>query len=265
MRHTRLLATALALAGLTACAQPLERYRDQGIALYNQDQYGESLTVLNKALAHDQSDPEANTYAGLIHYRQGEYEQALYHFKVALQFDPSSERAKNGITATLIKMDRPDLAMDYLERAAALSAKVKDPRASNGDVRRFYLHPVDENLFLGQAGDRARIAKAYELLGDYDNALIYYKRALDLSPNDAPVLLAMAVLFEKTGNRQGARDALAAAYRADPQTPGLTEAMTRNGLAISDVLPVPTVRAPLVPAPTPAPTPAPAPSNAPAQ
>jgi tetratricopeptide (TPR) repeat protein len=237
----------LTLVVLTACAQPLERYRKQGIALYNQDQYDQSLQVLNKALSYDQFDPQANTYAGLVHYRAGNYEQAVYHFKVALQADPSSEKAKNGLTAALIKLDKPDMALDYLERASAMAAKVKDPRREKSDVRRFYLHQTEENLFLGKGGDRMRIAKAYELLGDYDNALVYYKRALEIAPNDGKILLGIAQLFEKTGNKGQAREYLARAYRADPQTPGLTEAMTRNNLAISDVLPVPAVREPLVP------------------
>jgi tetratricopeptide (TPR) repeat protein len=251
MRHARILLMGLTLVGLTACAEPLEKYRKQGIALYDQDQYDQSLQVLNKALAHDQFDPQSNTYAGLVHYRQGNYEQAVYHFKVALQGDPSSERAKNGLTAALIKLDKPDMALDYLERASAMAAKVKDPRREKSDVRRFYLHQTEENLFLGKAGDRARIGKTYELLGDYDNALVYYKRALDVAPNDSAVLLATAGLYEKTGNKGQAREYLARAYRADPQTPGLTEAMTRNNLAISDVLPVPAVRQPLVPGSTP--------------
>ncbi|HVX83311.1 MAG TPA: tetratricopeptide repeat protein [Phycisphaerae bacterium] len=267
MGHARTIRFAfagLALTGLAACTSPLEHYRELGIAQYNKDDYSQSLASLNKALSYDESDPAANTYAGLIHYRAGEYEQALYHFKVALQLDPSSEKAKNGITATLIKLGHPDLALDYLERAAALALKVKDPRLEKSEVKRPYLKQTEENLYLSKASDRVRIAKTYEALGDYDNALAYYQKALQYAPDDGAILLQIARLYEKTGNTAGVREYLARAYRAAPQTPGLTDEMTKNGLAISDVLPVPVVKPPLVPAPSapsdansPAPEPAP--------
>jgi tetratricopeptide (TPR) repeat protein len=248
MRHARMMLMGLALVGLTACAQPLEKYRKEGIKLYEQDQYDQSLQVLNKALSYDQFDAQANTYAGLVHYRAGHYEQALYHFKVALQADPSSEKAKNGLAAAMVKLGRPDEALDYLERLAAVGAQAKDPRREKSDVRRFYLHQTEENLFLGKGADRQRIGKTYELLGDYDNALVYYKRGLEVAPNDGRLLMAIAGLYEKTGNTGMAREYLARAYRADPRTPGLTEAMTRNHLAISDVVAPPAVPGPLVPA-----------------
>ncbi|HVS71249.1 MAG TPA: tetratricopeptide repeat protein [Phycisphaerae bacterium] len=262
-RKIRFAVAALAVTGLAACTSPLQHYRDLGIAQYNKDDYSQSLASLNKALSYDESDPAANTYAGLIHYRAGEYEQALYHFKVALQLDPSSEKAKNGITATLIKLGKPDLALDYLERAAALAMKVKDPRLEKSEVKRPYLKQTEEKLYLSKASDRVRIAKTYEALGDYDNALAYYQKALQFSPNDGTILLQIARLYEKTGNTAGVREYLARAYRAAPQTPGLTDEMTKNGLAISDVLPVPVVKPPLVPAPSPPPSSA-APANGPA-
>src|SRR3954467_12356810 len=84
--------------------------------------------ALNNPLSYDQFDATANAYAGLIHYRAKEYVQAEYHFRVALQADPSSEEAKAGLVATLVAKGEPDKALDALERAAELSQKVDDPR-----------------------------------------------------------------------------------------------------------------------------------------
>src|SRR5258708_6605662 len=93
---TVVAASPLLFAG---CASNVEKYRTQGVKLYQQEQYDQSLQALNKALSYDAFDAKSNTYAGLIEYRAGHYEVASYHFKVALQADPSSEEAKDGLTS----------------------------------------------------------------------------------------------------------------------------------------------------------------------
>jgi tetratricopeptide (TPR) repeat protein len=249
-RLTRVLPAAVLAAGLVVlpgCESNLEKYRKQGVALYQKEQYDQSLQTLNKALTYDQFDAQSNAYAGLIYYRSGNYVQAAYHFNVALQADPSSEEAKSGLTATLIKQDKPDQALDALERAAEMAEKIDDPRWEKSNIKRKYTKDVEERLYLGKVQDRLRIGRTYEKLGDYDNALVYYKKAQELAPRNGQVLMELAALAEKAGNPGQARDYLRQAYLADPGTPGLTEAMTRNGLAISEVIGVPAKQGAAIP------------------
>jgi tetratricopeptide (TPR) repeat protein len=227
---------ALALPLLTACESNVQKYREQGVKLYQHDDYDQSLAVLNKALSYDQFDAVSNTYAGLIQYRAGHYEQASYHFKVALQADPSSNQAKEGLTAALVKLDKPDLALDYLERASAMADKIKDPREEKNNSKRLYQKQTEEALYVGKVGDRLRIGHAYEELGDFDNALVYYKKALALDKDNPRTLMTIAALYEKANNKDGAREYLTKAYKIDPATPGLTDALTRNGIPISEVI-----------------------------
>jgi tetratricopeptide (TPR) repeat protein len=236
LKCSALLAGIVSLTLLTGCESGVEKYRKAGIAEYNKGDYEHSLNTLNKALSYDQFDAQANAYAGLIQYRQGNYEQAAYHFKVALQSDPSSEEAKDGLTAALIKLDKPDVALDYLERAAAMADKVKDPRMAQSASKIPLQLQTEARLYAGKVGDRIRIGRAYEKLGDYDNALVYYQKALSLDPTDTRTLMALAELSEKVGNKGATREYLIRAYNANPATPGLTDAMTRNGIAISDVI-----------------------------
>jgi len=223
----------------SGCESNVERYRKEGIALYRQDQYDQSMESLKKALSYDQFDARANTYAGLIHYRAGEYVQATYHFKVALQSDPSSEEAKDGMTSTFLKIGQPDRALDALERAAKLADGVDDPRWKKTYTNRPYQNQIEEALYVGRAGDRFRIARIYEKLGDYDNAAIYFDQALVLAPKNGRILLAKAEMFEKIGNKADVRDLLIRAYNVSPATPGLVDAMTRNNIALSSVIGVP--------------------------
>lgn len=231
-----LLVGVVSLTLLTGCESGVEKYRKAGVAQYEKGDYEHSLNTLNKALSYDQFDAKSNAYAGLIQYREGNYEQAVYHCKVALQSDPSSEEAKDGLTAALIKLDKPDVALDYLERASAMADKVKDPRMAQSASKIPLQLETEARLYKGKGGDRVRIARAYEKLGDYDNALVYYKKALAMDPTNGRVLMATAGLLEKAGNKAGAREYYIRAYNADPATPGLTDALTRNGIAISDVI-----------------------------
>ena len=154
----------------TGCESNLEKFRKEGVRLYNAEQYDASLTTLKSALQEDQSDAVANTYVGLIEYRQDHLQQAEYHLRLALNLDPSSEAAKTGLTSTLVKQGKPDEALDALERAALMAEKVDDPRIEK-TYKRPYTKQVEERLFTGKINDRIRIAKSYEtLLGDYDNA-----------------------------------------------------------------------------------------------
>jgi tetratricopeptide (TPR) repeat protein len=94
---------------------------------------------------------------------------------------------------------------------------------------------VEERLFLGRFNDRVRIAKVYESLGDYDNALVYYKRALELR-KDTSTMLDIVAMADRAKNPALAREYLTLAYRTDPATPGIVEALTSHGLPISQII-----------------------------
>jgi len=224
------------LSLLTGCTTNLEKFRKEGVRLYKTEQYDQSLATLKQALNEDQFDPVSNAYAGLIEFRADHLQQAEYHLRLALNADPSSEEAKSGLTATLVKQGKPDAALDALERSAKLAEQVDDPRWLKSNFKAPYTKDVEERLFLGKIDDRVRIAKAYESLGDYDNAFTYYKKALEFAPDNAGLLMDIGTLAERAKNPERAREYLRLAYLKDPATPGLTAAMTRNGLAISDVI-----------------------------
>src|SRR5580765_4923379 len=87
----RAIGGAVVVLGMAAmmggCESNVEHYRKEGITLYGQQKYDQSLVSLNKALTYDEFDGKSNAYAGLVHYRAGEYVPAAYHFKLALQAD----------------------------------------------------------------------------------------------------------------------------------------------------------------------------------
>jgi tetratricopeptide (TPR) repeat protein len=236
LKTTVLAMVAVTLLGLlTGCETSLERFRDEGVRLYKAQQYDESKAAFTQALQQDQSDPVSNAYSGLIDLRSDQLEQAEYHFRMTLDRDPSSEEAKSGLASTLIKEGKAGQGLDALERAAKMAEGVPDPRSEKSNIKVPYTKQVEERLLLGQVNDRLRIAKVYESLGDYDNALVNYKKALE-KRDDTSTMMAIVAMAERAKNRPLAREYLTKAYLKDPRTPGIVEAMTRNDLPISDVI-----------------------------
>ncbi len=217
---------------LTGCANPAAKLRGEGLALYSGNAYEPALEKFNAALKYDEFEPRANYYAGAIHEKLGHYEQAEYHLKLAWQADPGFGNVKDALTETLLLEGKEDGALDFLERDAALTAKVADPRPEKNG-KRPYTKQVEERMFLNKGGDRLRVAKTYEKIGDMENAKINYAKALKMAPNNADYFLAAANFYVKIGDHAAADAAFHRAYRIDPATPGLVDAMTKAGVAIS--------------------------------
>jgi tetratricopeptide (TPR) repeat protein len=229
------IAVVALLSSLTGCETTVERYRNEGVRLYNAQQYDQSRAALDQALQRDQSDPVSNAYAGLIELRNDQLKQAQYHFEMTLIRDPSSEEAKAGLASALIKAGKAGQGIDALERAAKLAEETPDPRGDKSNIKVPYTKQVEERLVLGQVKDRLRIAKVYESIGDYDNALVQYKLAL-AKRADTSTMMAVVAMADRANNKPLAREYLSMAWIKDPRTPGLVEAMTRHDLAISTVM-----------------------------
>ncbi len=230
MKNGMLLAAlALGISLLTGCESEQVKARKAGIALYNQDNYPAALDKFNTALTYDQSSAVDNYYAGMSHLEQNHLVQAEYHFKLAWQANPGMADLKQALTEVLLREGKKDEALAYLERDAQLTAKVKDPRWKKSLSNRRYMDEIDEAMFLGQTGDRLRIARTYEKLGDFDNAKLYYEQAKAMAPHGAKVRMYIGEFYGRTGNPELAKAELNEAYRLDPKTPGLAEAMAKYG------------------------------------
>lgn len=228
-----------ALVFLGGCESTQQKLRKEGLGLYNQAQYQGALDKFYQALVYsNQGDALDNYYAGMSAYQLGKYEQAALHFKNAWNADPSMAEVKQAMTETLIRQGKANEAMDFLERDAEYTAKVNDPRVWKTVDKRRYVWETEEQMYLGKGGDRLRIARIYERLGDFDNAKVYYEQAREMSsPRDTKVLMAIALFNEHIGDKKGAGELLKEVYRLEPQTPGLVDALTRNGVLISDLPP----------------------------
>jgi tetratricopeptide (TPR) repeat protein len=235
MNHGKLWLAAGCL-GLSAmvlggCQSPQIRLSKQGVTQYKAGDYPTAYLTFEKALSYDQFNAEDNYYAGMSAFRLGRYETAAYHLKLAWQADPSLGDVKDALTETLIRQGKADQALDFLDRDAELTAKVRDPSW----MKRGSIHTdmtTEERMYLRKADDRCRVGAVYERLGDMDNAAINYERASKMAPNDPDILTTIGQFYARIGQRDKAAKLFTKAYNIDRETPGLAEAIKANDMVV---------------------------------
>ena len=190
-------------------------------------------------------------YLGDLHYSRANYDQALEAYQRALTIDSGGIDAKVGLGLTYAAMKRFEEGEQIANKLLESSGK---PREENGDY-----------LFLVAMLDRARedhknaitslekaisfarrryhriytgaLAETYALMGDQNNAIAYYRNALESERHSSPYMIQfqyrLGLLYEEKQEFQAAREA----YRrflhfwkdADPDLPIFADAKKRLG------------------------------------
>lgn len=150
---------------------------------------------LEKALAIEPADVNANNAMALLQWHLKDYALAERHFRRAVAADTATGEAQNNYGVFLCERGRIDEAEQRFKRALA------DP---------VYRTPAEANenagLCLMKKADRAAAEK-------------YFREALRLNPQLAPSLEQMARISFETGRRLAARGFLQRYFQAAKDTP----------------------------------------------
>ena len=122
-----------------------------------QGEYGEAIRLYERSL-EVYPTAEAHTFLGWTYSMLNRYEEAIEQCKQAIGVDPTFGNPYNDIGAYLIELERWEEAIEWLQKAT------EAPR---------YETPQFAQLNLG---------RVHEHLGDYDEAMAAYERAIDLDP-----------------------------------------------------------------------------------
>ncbi len=114
--------------------------------------------ILYKQSIETYATAEAYTFLGWTYSMMGRYEEAIASCEQAIAVDPAFGNPYNDIGAYLIELDRWTEAIPWLEKAMAASR---------------YEAPQFPLLNLG---------RVYEHLGDYEQAMSHYERAIEVDP-----------------------------------------------------------------------------------
>ena len=140
----------------------------------------DAATAYNTALSLDRRSVPALTGLGRVYQRQSLYRQAETSLRRALQLAPSDPGALSSLGRVLLASGRAEEAVPLLEQAAELQA------ASQETV------PVDTLTAL---------ADAYLAAGQIDEGLAIYTERLALDPEQAPLVIAQALLSAGQSDR----------------------------------------------------------------
>ncbi len=144
---------------------------DRGMAYVKNEAYAEAIPYLNRALAAQPNNAQAQYYRGLCYDQAGNRAEAERGYKRALELDANLVEARVNLGAIYLEEPaRPKKAVAVLAEAAKL-----DPGAQ--DVHR-------------------NLALAYQLVADFRNSATHYETALKLK-DDGELRFAYAnMLFE---------------------------------------------------------------------
>lgn len=221
-----LCAAVSMVAVVGGCETQQAKLRREGVAEYNQGQYDQALKTFEQGLTHDQFKAIDHYYAGVAAMKLDRYVTAEYHLKLAWQADPSLADAKDALTECLLREGNEDEAVNFPERDAAITAKAKPP-TGNGNI---YVQAREQAIYDGKGKDRLRVAKAYEKIGDLDNARLNYAKAIEVAPEDAEVHAAAGFFYERVGKKGEAAKEYTRTYELNPAYPGVVAALARCGL-----------------------------------
>ncbi len=182
-RQVRLLSDLSALALF---------YSNRGAELLLAGDRGGALEWLETAVAIDDSLSDAWVNLGVVRRRLGDLAGAERAYRQAIELDPELASAYQNLSALLIRWDGRS---EEGERLLALT----DLRGNRNPFN--YLALGDLSLREGRLEDAQR----------------YYRRALDLGPDEAEVQAAMGLWHLEAGHRSRARKWLKRALKTDPE------------------------------------------------
>jgi tetratricopeptide (TPR) repeat protein len=116
---------------------------------------------------------------GVASYKNARYEQAIEHFKNAVELDPSLKNAKLYLAAAYVAQYIPGVdSPDNLENANGAIAQYKAVLAED---------PKNVNSIKGIAALSLQMKK-------FDDAKAYYHKAIDVDPNDPEAYYSIGVI-----------------------------------------------------------------------
>jgi len=151
-------------------------------------------------------NPDAHCELGQLYHQQGLYDQAGYHYNVALRFDPAHRGAQAGLVKLLI--DR--------KKTAESRAKATE--------------------FMGQvvesAGESVKLARALDAQGVDDYALASYQQALRLQPESAEIFRDLGYYHLKRKQNDIAKQYFTRSFQLNANQPDVAGELGRMGVEV---------------------------------
>jgi len=177
-------------------------YNNLGMLYFDQHDYGHAAQVLEQGLKLNPDMPTASAMLGLSYAQLGESEKAVPLLEAAVRLNPADDKAVMTLVRVLINLKRYDDATPYLKSYVERNPKDQQAWYLLGKT---YLQLSEKALSRINQIDPNSVT-AHEVAGEidesmrnYDGALVEYKKAVDMAPQQPGTHAHMANTYWMIG------------------------------------------------------------------
>ena len=176
---------------------------DYSYKLHKENKIAEAINGYKATIAKDSSKADAYVNLAICYASGDDYNNAITTLELAKSKFPSN---------SLVIKTLEDVQNDSLSTKLASAASSFDKKDYKTAIKEYLaISPATENSLLG-------IAASYQALEDYDNAIIYYKKAEVLNPKNAEIPYYIGYLYSEQKNWVEAEKYLNKAISLNPNS-----------------------------------------------
>jgi adenylate cyclase len=152
----------------------------------------QAFEFIKKSIALDESHPWAHTQLGWLYVMTKQYDKGIAECERAITLAPNSANAHIWMSLVFMVVGRREESVQYAEQALRLD-------------------PLPEHWYFRQMGS------AYSFVGRYEEAIAFYKKALQRAPNDILTHLNLTRTYSWAGRLEEARAQADEILRINPK------------------------------------------------
>jgi tetratricopeptide (TPR) repeat protein len=194
-------------------------YNNLGRLYFNQHDYGHAAQTLAQGLRLNPDMPTASAMLGLSYLETGQADKAEEPLKTALRANPKDTLVQMKLAKVYIRLRKYDGAVDLLKTYTGQNPRDQEAWYLLGKT---YLQLSEDSLGKIHQIDPNSVV-AHEVAGEidesmhnYDGALVEYKKAIDLSPDQPGPHIHMATAYWSIAKWDSARTEFEAGLAHDP-------------------------------------------------
>jgi tetratricopeptide (TPR) repeat protein len=170
--------------------------------------------LLGEAIEAGANYADIHYTMGLIYHKWDKLDRAVEHFHKSIAINPGYTEALLSLSITLSDMGR-------YEEARAAYQKASASLSSQGD-------PTQGNMFRGRIANlHAELGELYLALGQSEEAIAEYRKAIGVAPQFPDLRVRLAVALREAGRIE---EGLSEIERTVADHPGLVSARTQQGI-----------------------------------
>lgn len=155
---------------------------DYAYKLHKESKTDEAINAYNAVLKSNPANVDAYVNLAICYASKNDYENARNVLNNAKSKFP---------TNNLVLKTLQDVQNDSISTVLASASKLYEAKDFNGALRQYMsVRPATEDSLLG-------IAACYQSLEDFDNAIVYYKKAMEVSPKNSEIPYYIGYLYSE--------------------------------------------------------------------